>query len=275
MFFRSSQIAPQDMFSKRFKKYFALMAALLVLGPCVAESPRILAGWYSPSSMENEDMEEFSETYSEALNTAESDDNLLADDNLDGYNAPEAAGKMESDFWWIFVDQISWGFPFRICVFIFVFSMATRFYSNSLSEHQYFKETRISRRAKFSLFVALFGFSYSFIISATSTTSGEYYFIFTLFISIFVYMSDNFYDYKGLLLVSLFASLFWIFINDRLVHLTREEQYLLYDYVVRARISTPVYLLLGFLAETLLFVVPYYFLSRFGIEGGFSKITAA
>lgn len=275
MFFRSSQIAPQDMFSKRFKKYFALMAALLVLGPCVAESPRILAGWYSPSSMENEDMEEFSETYSEALNTAESDDNLLADDNLDGYNAPEAAGKMESDFWWIFVDQISWGFPFRICVFIFVFSMATRFYSNALSEHQYFKETRISRRAKFSLFVALFGFSYSFIISATSTTSGEYYFIFTLFISIFVYMSDNFYDYKGLLLVSLFASLFWIFINDRLVHLTREEQYLLYDYVVRARISTPVYLLLGFLAETLLFVVPYYFLSRFGIEGGFSKITAA
>jgi hypothetical protein len=263
------------MFSKRFKKYFALMAALLVLGPCVAESPRILAGWYSPSSMENEDMEEFSETYSEALNTAESDDNLLADDNLDGYNAPEAAGKMESDFWWIFVDQISWGFPFRICVFIFVFSMATRFYSNALSEHQYFKETRISRRAKFSLFVALFGFSYSFIISATSTTSGEYYFIFTLFISIFVYMSDNFYDYKGLLLVSLFASLFWIFINDRLVHLTREEQYLLYDYVVRARISTPVYLLLGFLAETLLFVVPYYFLSRFGIEGGFSKITAA
>lgn len=275
------------MFSKRYKKYFALMAAFLVLGPCVAESPRILAGWYSPDSMEGGDIREFAETYGAALETAQDEGNLQEYDNvdIDLGDATEAAGQMEADFWWAAVDQMRWGFATRICVLVLLLSVVIRLYSSTLEKRRGTEASHIPGRLGLAALVAIAGFSYALLMSLATEISGSYYFTLTLFLILGMTVPKKPESLKSLLVVAMAATFFWVFegtetyialgeyvIPGNQVRLTR--QYPLYDYIVRARITTPVYIILAFLAESIIFFIPLYFLSHFGIEGGFSNITA-
>lgn len=273
------------MFSSRYKQYFALMVVVLVMGPCVADAPRLLAGWYSPGSMGDSDIREFEETYEAAVETAQNEGNLRDYNSTSANDAAEAAGKMEADFWWVAAAQVSWGFVTRICVLVLLLSVVIRLYSRTLKKRGDPEASRILGRLGLTASVAVAGFSYVLLMALATEISGTYYFVFTLFLILTITVPKEPKSYKSLLIATLVGTLFWFFtgtnnyalLGDYVIpadHIYLTNQYSLYDYIVRARITTPVYLFFAFLSESLMILVPLYFLSHFGVEGGFSTITA-
>lgn len=273
------------MFSSRYKQYFALMVVVLVMGPCVADAPRLLAGWYSPGSMGDSDIREFEETYEAAVETAQNEGNLRDYNSTSANDAAEAAGKMEADFWWVAAAQVSWGFVTRICVLVLLLSVVIRLYSRTLKKRGDPEASRIPGRLGLTASVAVAGFSYVLLMALATEISGTYYFVFTLFLILTITVPKEPKSYKSLLIATLVGTLFWFFtgtnnyalLGDYVIpadHIYLTNQYSLYDYIVRARITTPVYLFFAFLSESLMILVPLYFLSHFGVEGGFSTITA-
>ncbi|WP_259130223.1 hypothetical protein [Salinibacter ruber] len=261
------------------------MAALLVLGPCVADAPRLLAGWYSPDSMEGGDIREFAETYGAALEMARYEGNLQEYDNMDLDDAAEAAGQMEADFWGVAVNQIRWGFATRVSVLVLLLSVVIRLYSGTFEKRRGTEASHIPGRLGLAALVAIGGFSYALLMSLATEISGSYYFVLTLFLILGITVPKNFESLKSLLVVTAASTFFYIFIGTSTYlalgdyaipgrNLRLTQQFSLYDYVVRARITTPLYIFLSFLSESITFFIPLYFFSHFGIEGGFSTITA-
>lgn len=249
------QPMPSSVFPRRFWRDLLVLFAVLALATVVADLPRALSGLYL-GDLTSDKSYAYTETYRRAGEIAASSGEAIefgAWGRSDPFGGRE---DMNETFAYVLLDHFNPGFALRIATLLLLLVGAVRIASRSGEE----KATAARLRVAGTLAAA--GSGYTLLLSLATPVSGAYYFAFTLAVLIGTLGVDDVQSggrVKPWIAISLAAALFYALIDPAYISM-RGASY--YDYMVRARISLPVYYILGILQWSLMFILPYRFFLR-------------
>lgn len=260
---------PSSYFPPFFWKRFALLFAVLVVGPAVLDIPRMLAGYYSQSAWTYD----LQTTYDKAADLAEADDLSLAFSKFEsgtlggGYgDLPKRAivERMNDMLVQVAWDYLQLGVAFRVLLLVLLLTGVAR--SEALKSWR----SSMAGRLRLGGALAAAGFGYTLLLSEVTPVGGSLYFVLTLVVLAAILLVDDPGKSRreilraGGIVVAL-ATAFYLSLTPKYIHMSQYE-YTFFEYMVRARITSPVYFALGFAAKSLLFAAPYLFFVRHGLN---------